>query len=251
MDDVDPPRVVQGAAGAILRALDAFGLRSDAPVLCQSTRHRAYEQALGRLKAKGLAFPCWCSRADLDGCVHRDGGCVSAPRDDRPPAWRLRVPAGDVVFEDALQGRQVQNVREEVGDFVLKRADGPWGYHLACVVDDAHQGMTEIVRGADLLDSTPRQILLQRLLDLPTPAYAHLPLAVTQSGEKLSKSWAAAPVDTSDPERTLARALEFLGQRHEPGHQATPLADAARAFDWTTLRGVRAKCATGASSRVG
>src|SRR5690606_14701318 len=182
MEDLDPPREVPGAAAEQLRTLAAFGLESDAPVLWQSTRGDAYQATLDRLLASGRAFACHCSRAALaaDGGVHRH--CVpGAARPD--PAIRLRVPDGaSVAFDDAIQGRFERNVATAVGDFVLRRADGPWAYQLAVVVDDAAQGITDVVRGADLLDSTPRQILLQRALGLPTPGYAHLPLVVDAEG---------------------------------------------------------------------
>lgn len=214
MDDLDPPREVPGAAGSILAALRVYGLVSDEPVVYQSRRHAAYGEAFERLHRDGHVFPCWCSRRDLadhDG-LHRDGRCVSAPRADRPPAWRLRVPPRTIGFEDALQGPVQQDVHETVGDIVLRRGDGVWSYHLACVVDDAFQGITEIVRGCDLLDSTPRQILLQQLLGLPTPRYLHLPLALrTDASGKLSKSTRDLPLDRDDPVPTLRRALRFLG----------------------------------------
>lgn len=214
VEDIDPPREVAGSTQSILAALDQLGLRADAPPLYQSERTDAYAEALRQLKAEGHVFPCWCSRADLDaaGQVHRDGGCLMPSRRDRPPAWRLRVPDTEIVYDDILQGRQRENLREDVGDFVLCRADGLWGYQLACAVDDAVQDITEVVRGCDLLDSTPRQILLQRLLGLPTPAYLHLPLAVDAESRKLSKSSDAPAVDTHDPRATLARALRFLDQ---------------------------------------
>jgi glutamyl-Q tRNA(Asp) synthetase len=214
VEDIDPPREVEGSAQSILAALDRFGLHAGAPPLYQSRRSDAYAAALQRLKQDGHAFACWCSRADLDaaGRVHRDGRCLAPRRPDRAPAWRLRVPDAEIEFDDDLQGRQCQNVRDEVGDFVLRRADGLWSYQLACVVDDAFQGITEVVRGCDLLESTPRQILLQRLLGLPTPAYLHVPLAVGAEGRKLSKSTGVPRADTDDPCATLARALRFLGQ---------------------------------------
>ncbi|MGH8155976.1 MAG: tRNA glutamyl-Q(34) synthetase GluQRS, partial [Rhodanobacteraceae bacterium] len=190
IEDIDPPRELAGSASSILATLDHFGLHADEPVVYQSERADAYAAALERLRDAGDAFACWCSRADLEAVdlVHRDGCCITAPRDDRAPAWRLRTPDIEIAFDDILQGPQRQNVHASIGDFVLKRADGLWSYQLACVVDDAHQGITEVVRGCDLLDSTPRQILLQRLLGLPTPAYLHLPLAVDTVGRKLSKS---------------------------------------------------------------
>ena len=212
VEDVDPPREVAGAAQRQLQVLSAFGLRSDEPIVYQSQRSERYETALHRLLDKGLAFECHCSRTDLaaSGGVHRK--CIAKAR--RPdPAIRLRVPDGTVVeFEDALQGRQVQDVSREVGDFVLRRAEGYWAYQLAVVVDDDAQGMTDIVRGADLLDSTPRQIVLQRALELPALRYAHLPLVVDAAGRKLSKSDAALPIDPNAPLPALRAAWLALGQ---------------------------------------
>ncbi|HEX5352925.1 MAG TPA: tRNA glutamyl-Q(34) synthetase GluQRS [Rhodanobacteraceae bacterium] len=241
VEDIDPPREVPGSSESILAALDQLGLRADAPPLYQSRRSDVYASALERLRDHGHAFPCWCSRADLEiaGVAHRDGRCISPPQDDRPPAWRLHAPDLDVAFEDGLQGPQRQNVRDGVGDFVLKRADGLWSYQLACVVDDAFQQITEVVRGGDLLDSTPRQILLQCLLDLPTPAYLHLPLAVDAGGGKLSKSSDAPPVDAHDPRPALARALRFLGQPVPETRDIIEMLHlAAKRFELAPLRGV-------------
>lgn len=217
MEDIDPPREVPGAARDILSTLPAFGLIANGPVLFQSTRRAAYDVAFERLRTAGAVFPCWCSRSDLaaSGGIHRDGHCVAPPADDRPPAWRLRVPDAEVGFHDALQGPQRQNLREAAGDFVIRRVEGHYAYQLACVVDDAFQGITEVVRGADLLDSTPRQIYLQRLLGLPTPRYLHLPLVLDPEGRKLSKSAGAGAVDPTDPIPTLRRVLAFLGVRHD------------------------------------
>jgi glutamyl-Q tRNA(Asp) synthetase len=246
VDDIDPPREVAGSTQAILAALAKLGLGADAPPLHQSRRSEAYAQALRQLQDDGHAFPCWCSRTDLEaaGAIHRDGRCISARHDDREPAWRLRVPDLDIAFDDGLQGPQRQNVREAVGDFVLRRADGLWSYQLACVVDDAFQGVTEVVRGCDLLDSTPRQILLQRLLVLPTPAYLHLPLAVDAQGRKLSKSSDAPAVDAADPSAAIANALRFLGQPVPDAHDVnTMLRIAARGFDLSALRGMTTRTA--------
>ncbi|HEV2621161.1 MAG TPA: tRNA glutamyl-Q(34) synthetase GluQRS [Frateuria sp.] len=212
VEDIDPPREVAGSAQAILAALPAFGLAADAPPLFQSQRRAAYDEAFERLQAADLVFPCWCSRAQLAeaGGIHRDGHCIARPQPQRPPAWRLRVPDMTVAFDDALQGRQQQNLRDEAGDFVIRRVEGFYAYHLACVVDDAFQDITEVVRGNDLLDATPRQIWLQRCLSLPAPAYRHLPLALDAGGHKLSKSERAHPVDPADPLPALRRALAFL-----------------------------------------
>ncbi len=247
IDDLDPPRVQPGSAPAILAALHAFGLDPDAPPLYQSRRGDAYAEALATLHQHGYAFPCWCTRGDIaaSGHPHRDGHCTHRAEPDHAPTWRVRVPDATITFDDLLQGPQCQNVRDAVGDFVVRRADGEWSYQLASVVDDAFLGITEVVRGADLLDSTPRQILLQRMLGLPTPSYLHLPLAVDGTGRKLSKSSGTPAVDTAQPLATIAVALAFLGQ---PVPRATDLAallDAAAAsFDLAPLRGLRTRGAT-------
>ena len=212
MEDIDPPREVAGSAADILAALPAFGLVADAPPLFQSQRIAAYDVAFEQLRATGQLFPCWCSRSELvaGGGLHRDGQCVAAADPDRLPAWRLHVPDIEVDFDDALQGPQHENLRQSVGDFVIRRAEGFYSYQLACVVDDAFQGITEVVRGSDLLDSTARQIWLQRCLGLPTPAYRHLPLVMGADGRKLSKSEQASPVDPANPLPALLQALTFL-----------------------------------------
>lgn len=219
IEDIDPPREVPGSAAAILTTLDAFGLSSDGPVMYQSTRGEAYEAAFARLRAEGYVFPCWCSRADLavHGGMHRHGQCVAAPDPDRPPAWRLRTPDDTIHWHDDLQGPLAENLLEVAGDFVVCRVEGLWAYQLACVVDDGEQGITHVVRGADLLDSTARQIYLQRLLGLATPGYLHLPLVLDADGRKLSKSAAALPVDPADPLPALRLALERLGVKAPAG----------------------------------
>jgi len=212
IEDIDPPREVVGAADQQLRTLAAFGLESDAAIVRQSERGALYQAALDRLLVRGDAFVCHCSRGMLasHGGIHRT--CEPGAR-RWDPAIRLRVPDASLVrFDDTIQGTITQDVAREVGDVVLRRADGLWAYQLAVVVDDAAQGITDVVRGADLLDSTPRQILLQRALGLPTPRYAHLPLVVDGEGRKLSKSLAALPVDGADPLPALRAAWEALGQ---------------------------------------
>lgn len=211
IEDLDPPREVPGAAAGQLATLRAFGMQPDEPVVHQSTRSGLYEEALGRLESQGEAFRCRCSRRDLaaSGGVHRR--CVANPSGVHE-AVRLRVPPGTLCFHDLLQGRLCQDIAQEVGDFVLRRADGPWAYQLAVVVDDARQGITDVVRGMDLVDSTQRQMLLQQKLALPTPRYLHLPLVTDAQGMKLSKSLAAVPVDARDPMPALARAWALLGQ---------------------------------------
>jgi glutamyl-Q tRNA(Asp) synthetase len=227
IEDIDPPREVAGATDEILRALESFALHSDGEILYQSRRGEHYERALEQLNAAGCLFPCACSRRDIR--VATEGNPYLYPgtcRNGVPPgrtarSLRLRVPDASIDFRDRLQG----NIREWLpgtcGDFVLKRTDGLFAYQLAVVVDDAAQGITDVVRGADLLDSTPRQILLQRLLGLPTPRYLHLPVAVNRAGEKLSKQTGAAAVATARPVRTLCSVLDFLGL-----HTPAELADA-------------------------
>ncbi len=234
VEDLDPPREVAGATEAQLAALAAFGLESDEPVLRQSERGAHYQAALLRLLAQGDAFECRCSRSELtdEEGIHRR--CIGNDR-NRPAAIRLRPPAQVIGLDDAIQGRFEQNLAEDVGDFVIRRADGLWAYQLAVVVDDAAQGITEVVRGADLLDSTPRQRWLQRRLGLPPPSWAHLPLVVDADGRKLSKSTAALPVDPAEPLPALRAAWRFLGQDAQAlgdaGSVATLLAAARRAFD--------------------
>ncbi|WP_407351398.1 tRNA glutamyl-Q(34) synthetase GluQRS [Luteimonas sp. R10] len=235
IEDLDPPREVAGAAQAQLRSLHAFGLAPDGEVLRQSARGSVYRAALDRLLAAGDAFICHCSRSGLSAGRGVHHACLpGALRTD--PSVRMRVPAGTrIVFDDLLQGRVAQDLHAEVGDFVLRRADGCWAYQLAVVVDDAAQGITDVVRGADLLDSTPRQIFLQHGLGLPTPRYAHLPLALDADGRKLSKSLAAVPVDDDDPLPALRAAWRALGQAPSAvaaaGTPARLLAAALRTFD--------------------
>lgn len=240
IEDIDPPREVPGSAASILAALDAFGLSPDQPPVYQSHRGALYEEAFERLRQEDRVFPCWCSRSDLaaHGGLHRDGHCVAAPDASRPPAWRLRVPDRNVHWRDDLQGPQAENLRDVAGDFVIRRVEGFWAYQLACVVDDGEQGVTHVVRGADLLDSTARQIHLQQVLGLPTPGYLHLPLVLGPDGQKLSKSMAALPVDPADPLPALRLALERLGLK-APASAASPaslLRDALHNFKPATLR---------------
>lgn len=233
IEDIDGAREVPGAAADILATLNAFGLDSDEPVVRQSTRTGLYASALQRLVDRGLAFPCWCSRADLAprGGLHH-GACVAAPRPGREPAWRVRVPDETITFHDAVYGTLHQALMREVGDFVVRRADGGFAYQLAVVVDDAEQGVTEVVRGADLLDSTARQIWLQRVLGLPVPAWLHVPLALDAHGRKLGKHDRARPVDAHDPLPALRAALAFLGQEMPAAtHVAALLQAATGMFD--------------------
>jgi glutamyl-Q tRNA(Asp) synthetase len=239
IEDIDPPREVAGASRQIIDALAAFGMTSDQPIVYQSDRSDLYAAALQRLIDTGLAFPCRCSRTDLLKAGGHHGRCRPDDGSKRQAAWRFLTPDCNVSFSDAVQGPQVQDVAREIGDFVLRRSEGLWAYQLAVVVDDADQGITEIVRGADLLDSTPRQILLQRALGLPTPTYAHIPVLIGDDGQKLSKQTYAMPVDPDDPMPALRHALRLLAIPADVlpagGTPAATLVAAARHFDLRQL----------------
>ena len=224
IEDLDPPREKPGAADDILAELDRLGLHWDGAVLRQSTRLDAYRAELDRLAADGLLRNCTCTRAALaalpenqrrvsgDELYHPPQCLAAAGTPAAGAARRFLVPDRDVQFVDRVQGLQVINVARCVGDFLLKRRDGLFAYQLAVVVDDAEQGISDIVRGADLLSSTPRQILLQRALGLPSVTYMHVPLAVGRDGLKLSKSEDAPGLMLAAPARQAVAALEFLGQ---------------------------------------
>jgi len=221
IEDLDPPREAPGAADDILRTLEACGLHWDGVVIYQSRRHGVYEAVLKMLERLDAIYPCACSRREIadssmkgvDGPVY-PGTCRSGLAPGRAPrAWRVKVDGHVIEFVDALQGHVRRHLASDFGDFVLRRADGFFAYQLAVVVDDAEQGITEIVRGADLIESTPRQIYLQRLLGLPAPHYAHLPVALNARNEKFSKQTFAAPVDVARPQHLLLRVLQFLGQQ--------------------------------------
>ncbi len=216
MEDLDPPREMPDAADDILRTLEDFALHYDGEVMYQSQRHAAYQAALETLTGQGLAYPCACTRreireAGLPGSIY-PGTCRNGLPDGRAArSIRTRVDDSVIHFSDRLQGPVEEHLASRVGDFILRRADGLYAYQLAVVVDDAEQGITDIVRGADLLDSTCRQIWLQHRLDRPTPAYLHLPVAVKADGTKLSKQTFAAPLDRRQPTTQLVRAMRFLG----------------------------------------
>ncbi len=214
IEDIDPPREQAGAGAAILDALEALGLEWDGPVTFQSRRSGAYDEALAQLDAAALTFPCACTRKQLAGGRY-PGTCRTGVAPGRfGRSVRLRVEAGELRFEDDVQGEYRQDLGDEVGDFVVRRADGLYSYHLAVVVDDAAAGVTEIVRGVDLIESTPRQIYLQTALGLETPAYAHFPVVLNAAGTKLSKQTFAKPIDVGAPSKVLFETLCFL--RQEP-----------------------------------
>lgn len=227
IEDIDEARTVAGAADAILHVLQALGMRHDGEILVQSRRKERYQAAFARLN--GHTYPCGCTRREIadsrlglaprfaaDGAAIYPGTCRHGLAPGRAArALRLRVPdAGQpdetIVFDDRWLGPQTQHLATEVGDFVLKRADGFWAYQLAVVVDDAEQGVTHVVRGTDLLESTGRQIYLQHLLGYPTPSYLHVPVVVNDAGEKLSKQTGATALDTNNPIGELLRAARFL-----------------------------------------
>ena len=232
IEDVDTPRCIPGADHIIVQQLAACGLVSDAPVMYQSQRHDAYQAALDALIAKGWAYPCGCSRKDIEeaqalmghtrerhtAAVY-PGTCREGLNGKAPRAWRLNVQRviddlelpTPLTWQDRKLGPQQQNVAKEVGDFVLRRADGLWAYQLAVVVDDAAQGITHIVRGQDLADNTERQIVLQHALGLPTPQYMHTPLVLGENGEKLSKQNGAQALDLANPLQALNQAAQALG----------------------------------------
>jgi glutamyl-Q tRNA(Asp) synthetase len=237
IEDLDTPRTVAGAADDILRTLEAFGMAWDGPVLYQSTRSEAYHAALDRLRARGILYGCACTRREIaDSALHGIDGPVypgtcraGLPAGRAARTTRVRTEGAHISFDDAIQGTIAQDIEHQVGDFVVARADGLIAYQLAVVVDDATQGIGDVVRGADLLDSTPRQMLLQQRLNLPVPSYAHVPVAVNAQGEKLSKQTRARAVTGAKAAPLLAQALHFLGQQ--------PPADLARAalpqiWDW-------------------
>lgn len=234
MEDIDKPREMPGAADDILRTLEAFGFGWDGEIVYQSQRSQLYEEALAQLKAKNVIYPCTCTRKEIADSSHLMGieGAIypktcyqkranlstrgfnaSASLMDTA-SQRINVDdAGLITFKDAIQGDISQNLARDIGDFILKRKDGFFAYQLAVVMDDAAQGVNHVVRGADLLDSTPRQIYLQQLLGIDTPHYAHVPVATNTQGEKLSKQTLARALDTNRSNIEVFEALSFLGQR--------------------------------------
>lgn len=220
IEDLDRPREAKGAADAILRTLEGYGFEWDGPVVWQSRRGAVYAAALEHLERDGAVFPCACTRREISDSTLGGtsepiypGTCRSGiPAGRRARAIRARVDDAVIGFEDRLQGKIEQNLAHEVGDFVVRRADGLFAYQMAVVVDDFEQGVTDVVRGADLLASTPRQMLLQRRMGYPAPQYMHLPVAVNRNGEKLSKQTLAAALAPAESPPQLWRALRFLGQ---------------------------------------
>lgn len=222
IEDLDVVRTLPGAAQQIMQTLELLGMSWDGEIIYQSQRQAAYQAALLRLENEGFMYPCTCSRKEIadtaligvDGPIY-PGSCRagrSTALKNRLSAWRIRTDNRLIHFDDSVQGRIFQRVENEIGDFVLQRADGIYSYQLAVVVDDAWQGITHIVRGADLLHSTSRQIYLQKLLSVETPCYSHVPVVVNEQGEKLSKQTRAEPINLTNPLPQLVAALRFLGQ---------------------------------------
>ncbi|MGQ7817337.1 tRNA glutamyl-Q(34) synthetase GluQRS [Metapseudomonas furukawaii] len=213
MEDLDPPREVAGAQSAILQTLENYGFEWDGDMVRQSERHAAYAEVIDRLFEAGLAYACTCSRKQLED--HQGvypGFCRLAQHPQQDAAIRIRVPELEYHFIDRVQGEFRQHLGREVGDFVIRRRDGLYAYQLAVVLDDAWQGVNQVVRGADLLDSTPRQLYLQELLGLSQPRYLHVPLITQPDGHKLGKSYRSPPLPADRAAPLLTRALRALGQ---------------------------------------
>ena len=221
MEDLDGPRVIAGCAAQILRTLENFALAWDGPVDYQSQHTDAYHHALQRLQAQGATFECSCTRAERQGEGGYAGTCRAGPTRPGPTATRLRVVSGEFAFEDRIQGSCRFELAER-GDVILRRRDGVIAYQLAVVVDDARQGVTDVVRGADLLDSTPWQILLQGALGLAPVRYAHLPLVTEPTGAKLAKSRRSVPLDRGQAGPQLYQALGLLRQSPPAELKAAP-----------------------------
>lgn len=214
MEDLDPPREMPGAQAAILQTLERYGFEWDGPVERQSERSEAYAEVVEQWLRSGLAYACTCSRKQLEGTGGiYPGTCRNAGHDwHGEVAIRIRVPELEYAFVDRVQGEFRQHLGREVGDFVIRRRDGLYAYQLAVVLDDAWQGVTDIVRGADLLDNTPRQLYLQELLGVAHPRYLHVPLIVQPDGHKLGKSYRSPPLAAEQAAPLLLRALKALGQ---------------------------------------
>jgi glutamyl-Q tRNA(Asp) synthetase len=229
MEDLDRPREVQGSADGILRALEKFGFQWDGPVLRQSARTPEYAAALHSLQTRQLTFECICSRLQLEDEVRYPGTCRNRPPSTASSATRLKIAAGYVEFNDRIQGRYRQDVAAAVGDIIVKRRDQIFAYVLAVVVDDAAQGVTHVVRGADLLDNTPRQIVLQRLLEVAQPRYAHVPVLTEADNSKLAKSKRSMHLSGAAPLAQLISVFSLLGLKPPLSLNQASLPEA---WDW-------------------
>jgi glutamyl-Q tRNA(Asp) synthetase len=255
MEDLDPPREVPGAADDILRTLERYGLHWDGEVIYQGRRHSEYQQALEQLDTCGWLYGCACTRREIaDAALPGQGGSIypgtcrnGLPGGRKARTLRVRVENTEISLDDGLQGSTCQHLGRDVGDFVVRRADKLAAYQLAVVVDDAAQQITHIVRGADLVESTPRQVYLQGLLGLSTPTYLHLPVAINSTGEKLSKQTCAQAVGESDPVTVLLDVLQFL-QQDVPGSAGDATLEdlwqwAVKRWDRTRLHAIRTRAA--------
>ena len=222
IEDLDPPREISGATTSILTALETYGFQWDEEVSYQSTRNSLYANAVEQLTSAKHTYPCTCSRKDIQEVLQSESKsdliyprtCRSTPANtSQPHSIRIKTDSQPISFEDKIQGNFSQRLESEVGDLIVRRTDGLYAYQLAVVVDDADQHITEVVRGTDLLDNTPRQLFLQQLLNLETPDYMHLPTVVNQQGDKLSKRTFAEALDLTNPVATLWQALDLLGQQ--------------------------------------
>lgn len=237
IEDIDPPREVAGSAQRIIQDLQRLGMEPDGPVLYQSSRLEAYAAATNRLLQQGLAYHCGCSRKDLPLSGVYPGTCRNGIADGKKPrSVRFRVPDTTCEFTDRVRGKVADSPIESCGDFVIRRADGLAAYQLAVVVDDDYQGVTEVVRGSDLLDSTSRQICLQRALGMTTPVYMHLPVVLSGDGKKLGKRYRADPVNRQRPVHAIRQALDFLGQQPPQTDSLTDLWDwAIGQWSWSLV----------------
>jgi glutamyl-Q tRNA(Asp) synthetase len=230
MEDLDPPREVPGAQSAILQTLERYGFEWDGELVRQSDRHDVYQEVINRWFSYGLAYACTCSRKQLEGFDGiYPGFCRDAGHSPENAAIRIRVPELEYRFTDRVQGEFHQHLGRDVGDFVIRRRDGLYAYQLAVVLDDGWQGVTDIVRGADLLDSTPRQLYLQELLGLPQPRYLHIPLITQPDGHKLGKSYRSPPLPADQATPLLLRALRASGQ---PAPDELQNAAPRQVLDW-------------------
>ncbi|MGB5486561.1 MAG: tRNA glutamyl-Q(34) synthetase GluQRS [Lysobacterales bacterium] len=250
IEDIDPPREVEGSAGRIIDDLNRLGLAPDGPVLYQSNRLNAYQDAANQLLEKGLAYPCACSRKDLSETGRYPGTCRNGiPSGKTRRSVRFFVDDGPCLFNDKLQGLVSESPADTYGDFIIKRADGLFAYQLAVVVDDHFQGVTQVVRGADLLDSSCRQICLQKALGFVSPEYMHLPVVVSEDGKKLGKRIRTDPVNHQEPVAAVSQALRFLGQNPPLGLSLNALWNwALEHWNSDAIPRVRTICPDGALS---
>ncbi|MDP6967906.1 MAG: tRNA glutamyl-Q(34) synthetase GluQRS [Gammaproteobacteria bacterium] len=233
IEDIDPPRCQTGASDHILRTLEQFGLHWDGDICYQSQQDQHYRDALEQLQQQGLLYYCTCSRSQLQGQTVYPGHCRDHPKAaHQAGAWRIKAPAEELGFNDLIMPPYKENLAHQVGDFILRRKDGLFAYQLAVVVDDARQGITHVIRGADLYQQTPRQVFLQGCLGLPTLTYGHIPLIVNQAGQKLSKQNLATAITSGQAPQLISQALQRLGQNLPSSLIAAPVTEQ---LDWAIM----------------